>query len=467
MAADNFEDVYFGGIPPQLAETMKNLSRKINPHRQERQGRKSAEPVLDTNRARDNETADAVLHTAMSFSEFQELGLYHPNGYFARRVDYQKTMPLLPQLLSPFFGMMAGELAFAHYVNHAYPYAPSPVFLGLGAGRGYMDRDLIDHVTSESFQLPGYDAHAKAVRERSTFLITDKGEKAVSLARKELSEITSKPRLRGRVRIEELDAMDFNLGGGDFGIVYANELIDNLPTEPIVSIDGVLHGIKVAGFNLAGISEDSAYVKRIERGVPSVGGIISKEQVRARADANDTDGIGFAPVFVPLEYDRELEKYAKGLSSAGRINDPDFGGIYPIHTGLDGLFGSVKRSFNKGVLILIDYVSLGEGMHNWNIAVNRLRHYRFGEEDMDFQLDTAQVVEKAGQYGMRCEENAGLDARLKQMLPLAEMAGVNGIKRWSQAQGRPFSDKTAYSFAMTYAGVIQIASGYNVMSFHF
>lgn len=101
---DEFRDVDFSGLPPELAEAMKKYSRQINPHRQERKGRKSAEPVLATNRVRDQETAAAALNAAMRFRDFQDLGLYHSNGFFATQVDYQKTMPLLPQMLSPLSG---------------------------------------------------------------------------------------------------------------------------------------------------------------------------------------------------------------------------------------------------------------------------------------------------------------------------------------------------------------------------
>ena len=124
---------------------------------------------------------------ALDFREFQELALYHRNGFFENMGDYRTAMPMMPQFLSPLFGMMIGELAFTAYISASYPYAPEPSFLSLGAGRGFLDHDLIEHVTSDLFQLPDYEMHAKSIREDSTFIITDRSQNALSLLKEELS----------------------------------------------------------------------------------------------------------------------------------------------------------------------------------------------------------------------------------------------------------------------------------------
>jgi SAM-dependent MidA family methyltransferase len=451
-----------------MTERLKNrLRQKLNPHWRERQGRKSAGPVLASNRIASPAAAEAVMKTALDFSEFQGLALYRPKGYFPKRVDYREEMPLLPQMLSPFFGKVVGELAFAGYASMTYPEAPKPAFLSLGAGRAYLDHDLIEHVAGGSFQLTGYESGADAFRKESTFRVTDLGRKAVSLAKKELAEVIGSPRLRGRVRVEELDALNFRLPEAPFGIVYCNELIDNLLAEPIISVDGALYATKVVACDLQGAGGDNAYTRIIERNVP-LRGVISREQARTRIDEEDFGKMGFAPVFVPLEYDVKLNEHVGGLKSAARIDEDDFGGVYPVHIRLDNMFACVRKSFARGMVIIIDYPSCRGGWHNWNVAVNNFGHYRFGEEDIDFQIDSRQVVEKAERSGLRCEYHTDLATAMNKMKALVTEAGTDEIKRNMRANGYPFSEESREAYLMMHAELIGcVAPSYDLLAFHF
>lgn len=114
----------------------------------------------------------------MNFHDFQELALYGHNGFFHSVGDYRERMTLLPQVLSPLFGIMIGEFAFANYVTHSYPNTPKPTLLSLGAGAGFLDYDLIDHVRSDIFMRMSfeYPRHGLSFQRDADFFITDRGE---------------------------------------------------------------------------------------------------------------------------------------------------------------------------------------------------------------------------------------------------------------------------------------------------
>ena len=459
---------YPGYVAAAYAGLTKNrLRQKMNPHWQERRGRESAAPVLAANRVASPAAAAVVMRVALAYSEFQVMALYRPRGYFPKKVDYDTEMPLLPQLLSPFFGKVLGELAFASYAAMTAPEAPPLSFLSLGAGRACLDHDLIAHVTGGSLQLPGYEAQAEALRKDAAFRVTDLGEKAVSLARKELAGVISSPKLRRRVRVEAMDALDFALPEEPFGVVYSNELIDNLPAEPVISLEGALYAVKVVAFARNGAGEAAGDTRLVEEHTP-LRGVISRERAQAMIDAEDFANLGFAPVFVPLEYDAELGGRVRGLRSAARIDEGGFGGIYPVHIRLEDMFRSIRKSFRRGVVFIIDYPSVRGGWHNWNLAVNIFRHYRFGNEDIDFQIDPDQLVEVAERCGLRCADSANLGTVMNKMKSLALTAGPEDIRRNMAVNGYPFSGESREAYLAMHAELIsQVAPAYEIITFQF
>ena len=441
--------------------------RKINPHWQERQGRKSAVSVLSSNRIVSPPVIAAVLRTALSFREFQSLALYHPDGYFSQKVDYLNEMPMLPLLMSPFFGRLIGALTFSGFtaVTGSQPVKPS--FLSLGAGRGYLDHDLIDYVTGESFNVPGHEQHALAFRKESTFLITDLGRKAVSLAKKELAEVMSRPDLRSRIKIAEMDAINFRLPEAHFGIIYCNELIDSLPAEPVVDIDDSLYVVKVIAFAKSGTAAGNPDTQAIETHL-SLTGVLIREEALNLIEHHDSSRLGFIPVFIPLSSDTELHEHFRSLSSAARIKEADFGGIYPLHLHLDDLFNSIRQSFRHGIFIIIDYRSIQAGAHNWNLAVNDLKSYKFGTEDFDFQIDSAQVIEKAARYGIRCASCTDLRQVMQQMFFLLSNADTSEIIRNLQANNRPLNAVNRKAYLEMQTGFIDsMAPLYDVINLFF
>jgi SAM-dependent MidA family methyltransferase len=462
--------VMFDKFLRQFEEFVEAHADELNPHRDTLQGRESAEKFLKTNVITNERTVRAAMEIGFGFSEFQQQTLFHDSGYFEKEVDYRRNMVLLPQTLTPFFGKSMAELAFALYVNHAFPFAPDPTFLSLGAGRAYLDRDLIEHITADTFDLPEYRMHAKAVRENSTFVVSDHGKNALALMRRELSDLLE--RMPERVRTEEIDALDFDMGNLPFGIVYSNELLDCLPTEPIIKIDGTLYAVKLLAYDPEGKNENSDNVRLVRSQIKGVKGLISKEQAKKIIERGRTESLRFMPVFIPLTYDQDLVEEICDIPTLTNIDKEEFGGLYPVQVGIDSLFKSVKKSFQKGILILIDYVSVCKGMHNWNKAVNEFRHYQFGKEDLDFQIDPAYIIHKAAENGMRCERHESLGSVLKEMVPLLQTFTPKDIIKWAKAQGmptliHPFRDTLEARMGSGYGFSINIADHYSAMFFKF
>jgi len=443
------------GLPPDIADQISSLAHGLNPHAEERQGRGSALEMINRNRISDAEGALLAMKSAFSFRDWQSLALYHPHGYFPKEVDYANKMYLLPQMMSPIFGISIGEVAFAHYVNAAYPYQPAPTVLSLGAGRGYLDRDLIEHTTAPEFDLPDYSMYARVFRDDSRFIITDIGDRAIGYLNDQLQPLLASSKYASRVRVEKLDALNFTLPRSPFGIVYCNELIDSLPTEPVVEIDGKMHSVRIKPY----LHSDRS----------KTGEAITQEKAREMFDARETGDLRFEPVFVPIEYDTGLQSRINKMFSAVRINHDDFNGVYPIFWDLDRIFKNIKASFDHGVFIVIDYHSSGRGMHNWNQAVNIYKSYKFGEEDISFQIDPQQVIEVGGKEGFSCDNGVDLQELLQQFAPLA-IKDKGAIDRWvslHQNYLKTDTDNQILGALSSYAFGINSAKHYSLMVFHF
>ncbi len=450
-----------------FGELLSAFEHELNPHGNILQGRKSAEEFLGKNRTSDPQVAEAALNEGIGFSDFQETTLYHPQGFFEQVVEFTESMPLLPQILSPLFGKVIGELAFANYAGSAGYYVPNPTFLGLGAGRGFLDYDLIKHLTDKGFEFPEYSMHAAAIRDKSNFIVSDRTQKSLEMLASEFSELMRNPMLSRRIQIQKINAADFNLEKTPFGIIYANEILDAMPTEPIVKLDGRLYSVKLVPYDVSGNGEHSLDLDLLKSAF-GITGVITKATLEQKLSAGDAGSIRFLPVFVPLQYDGKLFEKISGLQSLSNIDKDDFNGMYPVQMKLDGLFGSIRKSFEHGVVILVDYTSYAHGTHNWNKAINCFRHYQIGKDDIDFQIDTEQVIEKAGNHGIQMGQVWPLDKCIKEFMFLAKTFKMSDIERWANINGEPFSRNSVERMLFNYKFMPEtIAKGYDVIILKF
>lgn len=447
---------------PDMSELFEQMADRINPNRGRERGREAARPIFSEITISDDDLARRAVEVSMAFSELQQRAFYHENGFF-EHIDFQGDMPLLPQLLSPVFGTLVGELAFSLYVCAPSREEGAPLFMDLGAGRAYLDHDIINHLVLGDVRVPDFERQEKMVRERSRFLVTDITRKSLELMREELAPVLDIPKMKDRIRIARLNAMDFDLHGLPTGIVYSNELIDAMPTEPVVKLDGKLYSVRV----LPTRDGDGRCVSEI---LSDTNSYVARNDFRDVVESGSVGQMRFLPLFVPLRYNPDLERTAMELDSLENIDNSNFGGIYPIHTGLDGLFGSIRKSFRHGGVIIIDYHSREEGYHNWNMAVNSFSAYSFGKEDMDFQVDPDQIVEVAARYGMDLQIRGTLGSMLENALPMAiaSLGEERFYERWRQANRMPIRDEDLESSCMlSYALISGIGESYTVLAFSF
>ncbi len=453
-------------MPPFLKEFIETA--EIDPNWDELQGKESAEEPLRKNRIEDSGTADAVLDSCFGFSEFQELNLYHKSGFFENEVDYKDIMTLMPMQLSPLFGKIMAEFAFAAYLGTSHWEVKPITLLSLGAGRGYLDHDLIRQATHPNFNFDKYLDHVIEFRDNSKFILSDRTDNSIELLRSELSELIDDPSLDGRIDIRKIDAMDFDLENLPYGIIYSNELIDNMPTEPIVLMGSDLYCIKLLAYEPSQENEVSEKIKKISDKI-EVKGAISKEYALSKIESGNYKGMKFMPVFIPLHYDSELDEEAKQLPTLKNITTEDFGGIYPIHVGLDKMFNSIYRSFDHAAIMLIDYVSKGHGQHNWNKAVNSFNFLEFGKEDIDFQIDQEQVFYQASRSGIGPIHDMciNLGQGLETGLDLIHTFDESDFRKAAKIHDVPYDNNFHHKLALLYAFSIRMAEEYKVMSMKF
>jgi len=181
----------------------------------------------------------------------------------------------------------------------------------------------------------------------------------------------------------------------------------------------------------------------------------------------DGEGNHFQPVLIPIEYCPDVQKEYKNIRQVvdRKINTDAFGGVYPIQVGLDGILKSVKRSFPHGVLCFIDYTSFERGQHNWNKAVNIFQNYRFGTEDLDFQIDDEEVSVRSERLGFRySDDSMDLKTYLDQMIKMVGVFSERDYRRFAQAFDKPFDDRAQEMCALSYSFVIAtLAEAYEVM----
>ena len=406
--------------------------------------------LAEKNRVTDPEIIKAILTTGFNFSEFQELALYHRDGFFERKVDFPRTMPMLPQLLTPFFGKCVGEFAFDLYSTYSKPPCPNPVFLSLGAGQGYLDSDLISHLTNSTLEDSRFPEHSKYIRENSTFIVSDRTRNSIERLNTELSDLILNTKLLGRIKIERVNALDFDLGGLPFGIVYANELLDDMPTEPIVKIGEMMYVIKLLAYIRYSRTENFDGKKTIQQQFKNLDGLLSRISAERRINIGDTYSIGFLPVSIPLSYDESLAKRVSSVTTLGNIDSSDFGGIYPVHIGLDSFFESIRKSFQHGVIIIIDYSSIAQGCCNWNRALTTFKNYKFGKEDIDFEIDPMQVVAKAQSHGIKTVDVVPLSYVLDMFRVLFPFPTEANFPIWLKKNKKPDSHESKEIYMQMY-----------------
>ncbi|MFH1591399.1 MAG: hypothetical protein ABIC95_05740 [archaeon] len=431
------------------------------------QGRDTAIKDIEFKIARGPEVIAAVKRQAFDFSEYQELNLFSPEGYFEKRVDYKDRMLLLPHLLAPHFGKSMGELLFATYVSDSYIYPRDLIFLSLSAGSGDLDLDLIGHVTREDFADPDYPGYGAKMRDQAKFLITDRPETALARLADQLKPHLKNEKLNDRISITKLNPSAFRLDKSPMGLVYANDLVANMATEPIISWKDQLYCVKLMPHIHYQQNDTGEDIKTISKHM-SISGLVTKKRARKMITDGNANHLGAYPILIPLEEDAALNDKIDRYGDIQNIDSEDYGGIYPIHMGLDGMFSSVRDSFEKGSIILINAKSAGKGAQNWNNAINQYKSHYFGRDDIDFRVAPEQIINTARNHSIKHEHTLNLQEYLMSTLPQ--------MQRWDQKDfDRFFSLSSNHRLpgdqlmvaGVQYATMMLMAKTYDIQCFSF
>ncbi|MCL4418636.1 MAG: SAM-dependent methyltransferase [Patescibacteria group bacterium] len=431
--------------------------------RREKQVRNTAQEYARANTIEEYQAATLIKDGAYSYSEFQELGLYTPQGFFEETIDFSPaSMPLMPQTLSPFFGKCISELAMMLYLDDPNR-ATDVTFMGIGAGKGFLDHDLIDHLMTVEIN-PEWEGEVNRLRRTSEFLVTDRTDRSQTLLEEELTEVRQTHQLGDRLKIMRVDATGFELERKPYGIVYGNEILDNMPVEPIIKIDEALCGIVVApyaeGMQIA--DEESDYKRALGERFPELKGrTLSKDEARRLIEAGAMGLIKFKPVLIPLQSLPDLgEKVENSSAAQSNLENPDYESLYPLQAGLTPMLRSIRKSFSHGTIILIDYYPVHGNTHNWNQAVSSVLNFSLKDpRDLDFQIDFDQVKEEASREGMEVKYFSPQNETLRIFSSLLNTLTLKDMQRWANANGHgnltsaqlPTAIKNGYSIFLPFS----------------
>jgi SAM-dependent MidA family methyltransferase len=226
----------------------------------------------------------------ISFAEFMELSLYHPQlGYYARAA--QRTGRAGDFFTSVDVGALFGELLakqFAEMFRVMQAAASQPVdLIEAGAGNGRLSRDVLD--AAQRFDPDFYESIRLSLVERS------------AAARAAQMNTLGPHRAR-------LASSSSALPDSICGVIFANELLDALPTHAVVMTE---EGLREVFVDL----RDDAFVERFEE--PST------------------------------------PRIAEYLSRAGAVMEP--GWYSEVNLAAEDWVMSAAKSLRKGFLLVIDY----------------------------------------------------------------------------------------------------------------
>ncbi len=317
----------------------------------------------------------------ISFAEFMELSLYHPElGYYARAS--QKTGRAGDFFTSVDVGAIFGALLakqFAEMWRLIGPRAESPEpgafdLVEAGAGNGRLARDILDAAQRNDPDF--YSAIRLSLVEQSQ---AARDAQVQTLGPHANVLVHSGAGLPEEVR----------------GVIYANELLDALPTHAVIMTD---RGLREVFVDLVDPS-----TLREPQGRPEQG--------------RGTTGSGQAPRFVECVEELSTPRITEYLARAGA--EMRVGWRAEVNLRAENWTTAAAGSLRRGFMVLIDYGHDERELYDASHAAGTLTSYKHhsqfadmlqepGDTDITAHVDLTAVT--------RAAERAGLDviARLDQ-----------------------------------------------------
>lgn len=208
-------------------------------------------------------------HGPLTFAEFMDLALYHPQvGYYAsatrrsgRTGDFYTSVdvaPLFGELLAEQFAEM-GRMMIGGRRASSVPSAgrerPALDLVEAGAGDGRLSRDVLDAL----------EPIAPDLYARVQLHLAERSAVARQVQRETLGRHASK-----------LASSTTDLPSSIHGIVFANELLDALPTHAVVAREGGLHEIFIDAL------DDQLIERELPPSTPAIEERLARVEVRLR-----------------------------------------------------------------------------------------------------------------------------------------------------------------------------------------
>ena len=322
---------------------------------------------------------------AMSFAEFMDISLYHPElGYYARAA--QKTGRAGDFFTSVDVGPIYGELLAKQFAEmwrvllQTQSQIPNPQSLRFdlveaGAGSGRLARDILDWAKLKDPEF--YAAVRLSLVEQSP------------AARAAQAETLGPHAAR-------LAHSSSGLPAEIHGVIYANELLDAMPTHAVVMTD---QGLREVFVDLVDPSTSS----------------------------------GQAPRFVERYHELSTPRIAEYLARAGA--ETHVGWRAEVNLNAEDWVKHAAESLRRGFIVIIDYGHEERDLYSASHSAGTLTSYKQHSQLADFlqepgETDITAHVDLSGVT--RAAERAGLDvlARLDQTyfmlgLGIADLEGLS------------------------------------------
>lgn len=301
----------------------------------------------------------------ISFAEFMELSLYHPQlGYYARAAqktgragDFFTSVdvgPIFGELLAKQFGEMYRVLQRQSPIPH--PQSLAFDLVEAGAGNGRLARDVLD--AARRIDPEFYSAIRLSLVEQSP---------AARAAQKETLGLHASRLTHSAIELPE------NI----HGVIFANELLDALPTHAVVMTESGLREVFV--------------------------------------DVEAVSGQG--PRFVERLQGPSTPRIADYLSRADAVMHP--GARAEVTLAAEGWMKTAATSLRKGFLLIIDYGHEGADLYSGSHAAGTLTSFKRHTHMADF-------LQEPGE----CDITAHVD--LTAATHTAERAGLDVLGRLDQ-----------------------------------
>ncbi len=343
---------------------------------------------------------ERVIRDFAPFRDFVDVALFDPHcGYYSTgnvRFGYGGHYDTFPLALSPFFGRMLAQYAFRFWRRVGGPRRFE--ICELGAGNGQLCLDALLTVAQRASQEPAWRRFAASVRYR----IVERSPALIARQRQQLGPLARRVRW---THVDLAQGPPRRLPLGEYGVVFANEVLDCLSHHKIVSRHDRTPGVVFVVPTLRGAGPDLTRVPGLRAGD---WGVPRQEWPALLANAARRRQVRFREVVLPLAAVPGVEPFLRRHYPEffnGRRFRPYF-----ACPDMETMVASVAQLYHRCDALWIDYGALRD-FHLRTAPRQRVfagpprsgadAYAAPGLDDITFLVDFSVLAEAAAQAGMR------------------------------------------------------------------